>query len=190
MLTDVNLVICFPVSTLHTRVSDLKNNIFSKKTWRHNSLPEKALPLSSFFFLSNDFRDIKSFSLYKCWFVLPQLPRAFICISNSTGYTSRLFKKCKPTMQQQMAFCASGLNKAQDEYILKRGLSKLISAHPETNYFFINKPSGMSRIQTHNPEAPGQIRVCSGELVNADNNRDWWTDPHFSGKRLSLPGPW
>ena len=64
-------------------------------------------------------------------------------------------------MQQQMAFCASGLNKAQDEYILKRGLSKLISAHPETNYFFINKPSGMSRIQTQNPEAPGQIRVCS-----------------------------
>ena len=68
-------------------------------------------------------------------------------------------------MQQQMAFCASGLNKAQDEYILKRGLSKLISAHPETNYFFINKPSGMSRIQTQNPEAPGQIGSAAGSLL-------------------------
>lgn len=33
----------------------------------------------------------------------------------------------------------------------------MIFAHPETKQFFINKPSGMSKIQTHEPEAPGLI---------------------------------
>lgn len=64
MLTDVNLVICFSCKHFtYPGFKTLKITSFPKRPdVTIHSLKNECLP---FFFLCNDFKDIKSFSLYK-----------------------------------------------------------------------------------------------------------------------------
>lgn len=135
----------------------------------------------------NGFKDIKSFSLYKCWFVLPQLPQAFICISNSTGYTSRLFRKCKPTIRQQIWGWgwnpASGLNKDQGS-CLGRSLNKFIFEHLVSKWLF----SYMRNGHRHTMHIPQKILVYCWELINAHNKWCWLLTSTFQFKSQGFSG--
>lgn len=184
MLTDVNLVICFSCKHFtYPGFKTLKITSFPKRpdvTIR--SLKNDCLPffssatisktLNLFHFINADLFCLNSHRLLFA-FQIPQVtPVAFS-------------KTVNQQRKQQMALCASGLNKAQNEYIVQGGwASWSVHTRRPSNSLSISPAEWVS--YRHTTQELLGWSVCCGERTNAENTWGWLTAPYFGWKAGSL----